>query len=153
MLRDCWYAGVDLEPDAPGAPIQDVHVLRNTFVGFNISATTLPKPANTGDTNGVEIRGRKTLTPGDTCMPTIWFGDAPENANRLLKVAVEDVQIKSLAGDILFDHVEGGSIPEQSHREDGSGLRLRTARAGFHRGHELHRNRHVRNILVGYSAF
>ena len=109
-LRDCWYGGVDFERDAPGEPMHDAHVLRNTFEGFNFFAVAGTSPGNTGDTNGVEVRGNRTLTPGDTCIATVIFGYYPENPNRMLNVVVEDNQLKSLANGITYDHIEGGSI-------------------------------------------
>lgn len=110
VLRDCWYGGVDFERDVTGEPQRNAHVLRNTFDGFNLFAIAGTAPGNTGDTNGVEIRGNKTLTPGDTCIPTVIFGYYPENPNRLLNIVIEDNEIRTLYNGVTFDHVEGGAI-------------------------------------------
>jgi hypothetical protein len=109
-LRDCWYGGVDFERDAVGEPHHDAHVLRNTFDGFNLFAITASFPGATGDTNGLEVRGNKIITPGDTCIAPILVGYYPDNPNRMLKVVVEDNEVKALAHGITYDHVEGGSI-------------------------------------------
>ncbi len=109
-LRDCWYGGVDLELDVPGATIRDVHILRNRFDGYNLFAIAIPAPGNTGDVDGVEIRGNTTTTAGDTCMPTVVIGYHPATPSRMLRVVVEENHLRSLAVGVSFDHVQGGSV-------------------------------------------
>jgi hypothetical protein len=109
-FRDCWYGGVDFERDTPGEPQHDMHVLRNTFDGFNLFAIAGTHPGLDGDTDGIEIRGNKMLTPGDTCIPSVIFGYYPENPSRLWNIVVEDNQIKTLYNGVTYDHVKGGSV-------------------------------------------
>ncbi len=109
-LRDCWYGGVDFERDAVGEPIRDAHILRNTFDGFNLFAIAGTAPGNTGDTNGIEVRGNKMLTPGDSCISTILFGYYPDDPNQMLKIVIEDNDVKSLGNGITYDHINEGSI-------------------------------------------
>jgi hypothetical protein len=109
-LRDCWYAAVDIEPDAVGEPARDIHILRNTLDGYNLFGIAVPAPGNTGDVDGIEIRGNETLTTGDTCLGPVLVGYYPSNPNRILNVVTEDNRFKGLGAGISYDHVQGGSI-------------------------------------------
>ena len=109
-LRDCWYGGVDLERDEPGETQRDVHILRNTFDGFNLFAIALPLPGNDGATNGVEIRGNKIVTPGDTCFAPIMAGYLLSGPARFWNVVIEDNEVKTLHNGIVLDRVQDGSV-------------------------------------------
>jgi hypothetical protein len=110
VMRDCWYGGVDLERDSPGEPHRDVHILRNTFDGYSFFAVAAAWPGNDGDTDGLEIRGNKTLTPGDTCIATVLIGYHPESADRFHNVVIEDNQWMTLYNGIMLDHVFNGAV-------------------------------------------
>jgi hypothetical protein len=109
-LRDCWYGGVDAEVDAPGLTLHDVHILRNTFDGYYLFAVAVPFAGHGGDVNGIEIRANKTLTPGDTCWPTILVGGRADDPSAFLNIAVTDNQLKTLATGISVERVNTGSI-------------------------------------------
>ena len=53
VLSDCRYAGIDLETDAVGEKLQDVHILRNQISGYYLFAIGIAgpvyAPANPGD--------------------------------------------------------------------------------------------------------
>jgi hypothetical protein len=111
-LRDCWWGGVDMEIDqkVSGIPMHDIHILRNTFDGYNMFAIAAAYPGATGDVDTVEVRGNTTLTPPDTCRPPIIFGFYPDNPNQERNIVVAGNNLKSLANGIAFDHVVNGTI-------------------------------------------
>jgi len=109
ILRDCWYGAVDIEIH-PNTRAHNVKVLRNTFDGFNLFAVTATHPGTTGDVDGVEIAGNRTLSAGDTCRPPILVGDHPFDPNLILRVVVRDNQLKTLGTGISLDHVNIGSV-------------------------------------------
>ena len=75
VLSDCRYAGIDLETDAVGEKLQDVHILRNQISGFYLFAIGVVGPVyappNVGDIDRIEIRGNTTLTASDTCWAAV----------------------------------------------------------------------------------
>lgn len=107
ILEDCWYGGVDIEPDAPGESVRRVHLVNNSFDGFNLFAIALPKTVS--DMSGIEIRGNRTLTSGDTCSPTLLAG-SEDSAQRLLNLVVEENFIRSNGTGMSLTSIEGGAI-------------------------------------------
>ena len=80
-LSDCRYAGIDLETDAVGEKLQDVHILRNQIAGFYLFAIGVVGPTyappNPGDIDRIEIRGNTTLTASDTCWEAVHADRGP----------------------------------------------------------------------------
>lgn len=107
LLGDCWYGGVDIEPDIPGESVRAVHLVNNSFDGFNVFAIALPKSVS--DISGVEIRGNKTLTAGDTCFATLVLG-SEESAQRLSNLVVEGNIIRANGTGISLTAIEGGAV-------------------------------------------
>jgi len=111
-----WYGAVDIELNT-NQRAHNVKVLRNTFDGFNLFAVAATHSGTTGDVDGVEIAGNRTLSTGDTCRPPVLVGDHPFDPNLILRVVVRDNQLKTLGNGISLDHVNIGSVT-QPHRED-----------------------------------
>ena len=109
-LSDCYQNGVDIEPDWPGEPAHNVHILRNTISGFYISAITVPTAYKSGDVDGVEIRGNKTTTASDSCYPPVLIGGVQDNTFTLNNVVVADNTLMTLYGGVKYTYVASGSI-------------------------------------------
>lgn len=109
--RDCWYGALDAELDDPAQKLQDVHLLRNTFAGFNLLGIFVPVAGDGDNTRDIEIRGNRFLTPPDQpCNTIIEVGVYPDNPRTFKHVVVEDNEMKTGGVAVSFDHVEGGSI-------------------------------------------
>ena len=110
VLSDCRYAGIDIEADAVGEKLQDVHILRNQISGFYLFAIGVLGPAtappDAGDVDGIEIRGNSTLTASDTCWPAIHAGRGP-----IGNLVVADNPLLQSAGDgVALLGVTSGSV-------------------------------------------
>jgi hypothetical protein len=108
-LADCQQAGVDMEMDVAGEPIQDVHILRNRISDYYFSAITVPLSGKTGDVEGVEIRGNVTLTPPDTCFPTVLITYRSDGSTAA-DIVTEDNDLQTLSSGITYRDVASGSI-------------------------------------------
>ena len=110
VLADCRYAGIDLETDAVGEKLQDVHILRNQISGYYLFAIGVAGPAyappNPGDIDNIEIRGNTTLTASDTCWEAIHAERGPFSN----LVVAENPMLKSLGDGIELYDVTSGSV-------------------------------------------
>lgn len=109
-ISDAWYLGVDLEIDVPGQPLQDIHLLRNTFDGTFFSAIALPWPGDGRSVDGIEIRGNRTLAPPDNCGPQISINAYPDQTVTVSNVVVEDNQLLTLSRGIIYRSTTSGAI-------------------------------------------
>ncbi len=113
-LADCYQNGVDVEPDVAGAPLRDVHILRNTISAYYFSAITVPTAYQSGDVDGVEIRGNTTSTPSDTCYPAVLAGGVQGNSAVLNNIVVADNTLKTLYEGVVDVYVGSGSVTGNS---------------------------------------
>ena len=111
-LSDCAQLCFDAEADITGERLQDIHVLRNTFSGFYVSAIGIAGPVpsqgttNPGDIDNIEIRGNTMLTPSDTCWPPIWAGRGP-----ISRLVVEDnPSLKSQGNGVELNDVVSATV-------------------------------------------
>ena len=107
---DAWYGGVDAELDNPGQPLRGLHVLRNTFEGYNHLGVLVPVAgAGTAD---IEIRDNRFLTPADKpCAAPIQVGAYPDsNPATFRNVVVTGNHITHIGPAIVLDHVDGGTV-------------------------------------------
>ncbi len=115
--KDSWYGGVDVEPD-PGVAnhiIRNGHILRNTFETFGLYAVAVPFDAPTGQVDGVEIRGNRTLTPSPTCRAPIQTvgaepGQVPTPESTIANIVVEDNQVLTQMDGIVMRDVASGTV-------------------------------------------
>lgn len=109
-LSDCRYAGIDLETDAVGEKLQDVHILRNQISGFYLFAIGVVGPVyaapNPGDIDRIEIRGNTTLTASDTCWEAIHADRGPISN----LVIADNPLLKSQGDGIELTGVTSGSV-------------------------------------------
>jgi hypothetical protein len=109
--HDAWYSGLDAETDARTDPARNIHILRNTFSGYNHSGIDVPVAGEGGTTADIEIRGNRLLTgPDKVCNHSIQVGAYPANPSMFTNIVTEDNEITALAGAIIYDHVDGGSV-------------------------------------------
>lgn len=109
-LSDCYQNGVDVEPDVAGVPLRDVHILRNTVSAYYFSAFTVPTAYRSGDVDGVEIRGNRTLSSSDTCYPAVLAGGVQGNAFVLNNIVVADNTLKTLYDGVVGRYVGSGRV-------------------------------------------
>lgn len=109
-IRDSWYLGVDLEIDAAGQPLRDVHILRNTFDGSFFAAIAIPWPGDGRSVDGIEIRGNRTLAPPDSCGPQISINADPAATDTMANVVTEENHLLTLSRGILYRSVTSGAI-------------------------------------------
>ena len=109
---DAWYGGVDAEIDNPNQPLQGLHILRNTFDGFNHLGVLVPVAAGNVPTRDIEIRENRFLSAADKrCAAPIHVGAYPgSNAATFSNVVVSGNQITHFGSGIVLDHVEGGMV-------------------------------------------
>ena len=109
--KDAWYGGLDAEIDNPNQPLQGLHVLRNTFEGFNHLGIFVPVAAANVATRDIEIRDNRFLTPPDQrCIAPIHIGGYPDtNPAMFRNVVVEGNSLSHYGSGIVLDHVEGGA--------------------------------------------
>ena len=109
--RDCWYGALDAELDDPKQQLQDVHIVGNTFSGFNLLGILVPVAGDGESTRDIEIRDNTFLTPPDQpCNTIIEVGAYPKNPNTIPNVVVEDNTMKAHGVGVALDHVRGGRI-------------------------------------------
>lgn len=109
--NDCWYGGFDAELDNVDQKLQDVHLLRNTFNGFNMFGIVVPVAGKGTNVKDIEIRDNRFLTfPTQPCNTIIEVGIYPTNPAVFHNVIVEGNSIKTHAVGVSFDHVQGGRI-------------------------------------------
>ena len=115
--KDAWTWGLDAEADANGdgtvtLPINGLHVVGNTFEGYNFGGIAVPVGGNVGNVREIEIRGNRLLSgPDGPCQPSILVGAYPDNlANRFQQIVVEGNEIRSLTRAIVYYHVDGGAV-------------------------------------------
>jgi hypothetical protein len=109
--RDCWYGALDAELDEPEQKLQDVHIVDNTFAGFNMFGIVVPVAGDGDNTRDIEIRGNRFLTaPDQPCNPVIAIGSYPMSPNTIEDVVVADNAMKAPGVAIAVDHVRGGRI-------------------------------------------
>lgn len=110
VLSDCRYAGIDLETDAVGEKLQDVHILRNQISGFYLFAIGVAGPtyasATAGDIDGIEIRGNRTLTASDTCWEAVHTERGPIGN----LVVADNPELKSIGDGVELGDVTSGSV-------------------------------------------
>ncbi|MDQ4133755.1 MAG: right-handed parallel beta-helix repeat-containing protein [Actinomycetota bacterium] len=109
-ISDAWYWGVDAEIDAPGEGLKDVHILRNVFDGMYFGAITVPAPGRTGDVDGIEIRGNRTLTGPDVCGNTVLVTYWQNTGSTMANIVVEDNQFKAKGPGVEYRDVSTGSV-------------------------------------------
>ena len=108
-----WYGGIDAEEDGLNSPIQGLHLINNTFDGFNTLGIFVPVASvASSPTKDIEIRGNRFLSGADTkCDPIIRVGGYPDtNPNVFTNVVADDNTLQHFGAGIVFDHVQGGSI-------------------------------------------
>ena len=110
QIADSWYWGVDLEIDAPGQPLQDVHILRNTFDGTFFGAIVLPWPGDGRSVDGIEIRGNRTLRPPDGCGAQISINAYPGQTVGVANIVTEENQLLTSFRGIVYRSVTTGAI-------------------------------------------
>jgi hypothetical protein len=109
--RDCWYGALDAELDDPSQQLQDVHIVGNTFAGFNLLGIFVPVAGDGENTRDLEIRDNTFLTPPDQpCSTIIEVGAYPKNPNTIRNVVVEANTMKAHGVAVALDHVRGGRI-------------------------------------------
>ena len=109
--NDCWYGGFDAELDNVDQRLQDVHVLNNTFNGFNMFGIVVPVAGNGTNTKDIEIRGNRFLTyPTQPCNTIIEVGIYPTNPASFHNVVIEGNSMKTHGTGIALDHVRGGRV-------------------------------------------
>jgi hypothetical protein len=109
--RDCWYGALDAELDDPTQQLQDVHIVANTFAGFNLLGIFVPVAGDGENTRDIEIRDNTFLTPPDQpCNTIIEVGAYPKSRNTIRNVVVEDNTMKASGVGVALDHVRGGRI-------------------------------------------
>jgi hypothetical protein len=110
VLSDCRYAGIDLETDAVGVKLQDVHVLRNQISGFYLFAIGVvgptDAPPNGGDIDRIEIRGNTTQTASDTCWEAVHADRGPISN----LVVADNPRLKSQGDGVELREVTSGSV-------------------------------------------
>jgi hypothetical protein len=115
--NDCWYGGFDGELDNVDQKLSDVHLLRNTFNGFNMFGIVFPVAGYGTNTQDIEIRGNRFVTfPTQACNTIIAVGIYPSNPATFQNVVIEDNTMKAGGVGIAADHVQGGRI--QGNRID-----------------------------------
>ena len=109
--KDAWYGGLDAEIDNPNQPLVGLHVLRNTFDGFNTLGVFVPVAAANVMTGDIEIRDNVFLTANDKqCSAPIHVGGYAESNPALFhNVVVEGNTLLHYGPGIVLDHVVGGS--------------------------------------------
>ena len=109
--RDAWYGGVDAEIDNPNQPLEGLHILRNTFDGFNTLGVFVPVAAGNVSTRDIEIRDNRFLTANDQrCAAPVHIGGYPDSNPAMFRnVVVEGNSILHYGSGIVLDHVDGGS--------------------------------------------
>lgn len=135
ICRDAWYGGLDAEADSVEQPLRGHHYLRNTFDGFNHFGILIPVLTdNSGD---YEIRDNRFLTANDVpSYPVILVGMYPSNPRVATGVNVTGNSVKSYCNGIVFDHVQGGTIQNNTLTRvykslpDGSGTYTPTGICG-----------------------
>ena len=109
--NDCWYGGFDAELDNVDQKLQDIHILRNTFDGFNMFGIVVPVAGNGTNTKDIEIRDNRFLTrPDNSCNTIIEVGIYPTNPATFRNVVVAGNSMKTHGIGVSFDHVKGGRI-------------------------------------------
>lgn len=109
--QDCWYGALDAELDATKQKLQNIHLLRNTFTGYNLLGIFVPVAGDGDSTRDIEIRDNKFLTaPDQVCNVIILVGAYPKNPNTFKNVVVEGNSMKASGPGVTLDHVEGGSV-------------------------------------------
>jgi hypothetical protein len=98
-----------MEIHVPSEPVQDVHILRNTITGYYFSAISVSKSGYPGKVGRVEIKGNKTLTPSDTCMPPVFIGYW-RKWGTFTDIVTEDNNLKALNDGIVYRDVASGAI-------------------------------------------
>ena len=112
-----WYGGIDVEPD-PGVAshiIRNGHILRNTFDTFGLYAVAIPFDAPSGQVDGVEIRGNKTLTISPTCRAPIQTvsaepGQVATPGTTIANIVVEDNDVLTQMDGIVMRDVASGTV-------------------------------------------
>lgn len=109
---NAWYGGLDAEIDNPDQPLQGLHVLRNTFDGYNHLGIFVPVAAANVPTRDIEIRDNTFVTaPDKKCAAPIHVGAYPDsNPAMFHNVVVSGNNVKHFGSGIVLDHVDGGSI-------------------------------------------
>ena len=126
VLSDCRYAGIDLETDAVGEKLQDVHILRNQISGYYLFAIGVAGPVyappNPGDIDNIEIRGNTTLTASDTCWEPIHAERGPVSN----LVVADNPMLKSIGDGIELYDVTSGSVSGNTFQLTASPLLCNT---------------------------
>jgi hypothetical protein len=122
---DCWYGGMDAELDDVKQKLQGIHVLRNTFDGFNLFGVVVPVAGDGANTSDIEIRDNRFLTvPDAPCNTIVEVGIYPSNPNTIKHVVVEGNTMKARGVGVAFDHVDGGAIRDNRIARDGESCSL-----------------------------
>jgi hypothetical protein len=125
QLTDSWQTGIDMEIDAPGQKLRDIHILRNTITGTNFSPITVPMKGNPGDVGDIEIRGNIVTKPADTCFPSVLITYPPNNignSTMLSGIVIEDNQLMTLHNGVSISDVASGSVRNNRIENTAGGL-------------------------------
>lgn len=119
VCQDAWYGGLDAESDGRLDPVRNLHILRNTFDGFNNFGILIPVAGEPGTTRDIHIRYNRLLTaPDQQCNQAIHIGSyADSNPRSFENVFIENNEIASLTRGIVADHVIGGAIRDNRIRQ------------------------------------
>ena len=138
-FRHCWTWGMDHEADGDAngnlhnkLPIDGIHMLNNIFEGYNYGAITVPvggdvfqpDPGDRTPVANITIRGNQLRTGPEQapCQASILIG-LPDysSANRIQNAVTEDNTIVGLTRYVAYNHVDGGSIRNNTfvHRSYG----------------------------------
>lgn len=115
-----WYTGIDAEADNFSHPLQNQHYNYNTFSGYNNLGIFIPVAGDPGNTHDFEIRGNNFVTQADKiCNSIIGVGGYPDsNPNMFYNVIVEDNTIRYGGIGIVLDHVNGGSVKNNTFNQN-----------------------------------
>lgn len=107
--KNAWYGGSDEELDNPQQPMVGLHVLRNTFEGFNLFGFNIPVPGP--NVKDIEIKGNTFLTSADQkCNPVVIVGGYPTNPDTFKNVTIDYNTFTTYGTAIAVDHINVGSI-------------------------------------------
>ncbi len=114
VCRDNWYGGLDAEVDHATDPMNDLHVLRNTFDGYVHFGLAVPVAGP--EIRDVEIRDNRFLTaPDNLCQPTVWISvwDTPVYMRQIV-IEANDIAFYHLA--VKIDRVDSGVVRDNNLR-------------------------------------
>lgn len=139
-FRNCWTSGMDHEADGDhdgnvhnALVIDGITILNNVFEGYSYTAISVPvagdywqdDPADRTPVANIEIRGNRMLTgPAlGPCQPSVLIGvEVYDDRNRIKNVTVEQNEIHGMTRFVVFNHVDDGSIQNNTFVHKSYGL-------------------------------